>query len=99
MRQHYKRRHEILHQQAMLLDPNMMVQRASAGFHTVGYFTDPERSEDAFVSAANAAGLTLSGIGRYCLEPIERKGVVIGYGAASETEIKQGMETMAELLS
>jgi hypothetical protein len=33
--------------------------------------------------------LTLSGIGRYCLAPINRKGVVIGYGAASETEIRQ----------
>jgi GntR family transcriptional regulator/MocR family aminotransferase len=41
--------------------------------------------------------LTLSGIGRYCLAPINRKGVVIGYGAASETEIRQGMDVLAQL--
>jgi GntR family transcriptional regulator/MocR family aminotransferase len=97
MRQHYKRRHEILHEHARLLDPHMVLQRASAGFHTVGFFNDGTRSEEEFVRAASAAGLTLSGIGRYSLAPIERKGVVIGYGAASENEIRQGMEVMARL--
>jgi GntR family transcriptional regulator/MocR family aminotransferase len=97
MRQHYKQRHEILHTHARQLEPHMLVQRASAGFHTVGYLTDPGCSEEAFVREANAAGLTLSGIGRYCLAPINRKGVVIGYGAASETEIRQGMDVLAQL--
>jgi GntR family transcriptional regulator/MocR family aminotransferase len=98
MRQHYKQRHEILHTHARQLEPHMLVQRASAGFHTVGYLTDPGCSEEAFVREANAAGLTLSGIGRYCLAPINRKGVVIGYGAASETEIRQGMDVLAQLI-
>lgn len=97
MRQHYKRGHEILHQHARQLDQHLLIQRASAGFHTVGYFKDRLRDETDFISAASAAGLTLSGIGRYCLTPIDRKGVVIGYGAASESEIKQGMEVMARL--
>ncbi|WP_417408179.1 PLP-dependent aminotransferase family protein [Hoeflea sp.] len=97
MRQHYKRRHEILHEHASQLEPHMQIQRASAGFHTVGYFKDPKIDEAAFISAATAAGLTLSGIGRYCLTPIERKGVVIGYGAASESEIRQGLDVMAQL--
>lgn len=99
MRQHYKRRHEILHAHAKQLDQHMHIQRASAGFHTVGYFKDPGRSEDDFVKAAHAAGLTLSGISRYCLAPIDRKGVVIGYGAASESEIRQGMDVMAQLFA
>ncbi|MBU4528105.1 MAG: PLP-dependent aminotransferase family protein [Hoeflea sp.] len=99
MRQHYKRRHEVLHHNARQLEPHLLVQRASAGFHTVGYFSDPQRDEGEFIKAAGAAGLTLSGIGRYCLAPIEKKGVVIGYGAASESEIKQGMEVMAQLLA
>lgn len=97
MRQHYKKRHEIVHEHARQFDQHMHVQRASAGFHTVGYFKALERDEDDFVSAARAAGLTLSGIGRYCLTPIDRKGVVIGYGAASESEIRQGMDVMAQL--
>ncbi|MBV6648807.1 MAG: PLP-dependent aminotransferase family protein, partial [Hoeflea sp.] len=68
-------------------------------FHTVGYFTDPGRSEEDFVREANAAGLTLSGIGRYCLGPIDRKGVVIGYGAANEADIRQGMDVLARLFA
>jgi len=99
MRQHYKRRHEILHDHARRLDQHMHIQRASAGFHTVGYFRKPGLSEGDFVAAARAAGLTLSGISRYCLTPIDSKGVVIGYGAASESEIRQGMEVMANLFA
>lgn len=99
MRQHYKRRHEILHEHAWQLDAHMQIQRASAGFHTVGFFKDPARDEKSFIEAATAAGLTLSGIGRYCLTPIERKGVVIGYGAASDSEIRQGLDTIAHLFA
>ncbi len=97
MRQHYKRRHEILHETARELAPHIMLQRASAGFHTVAFFTDPARHEDHFVRLAGGAGLTLSGIGRYSLAPVDRKGIVIGYGAASEGEIRNGMEVMAKL--
>ncbi|KJS09181.1 MAG: GntR family transcriptional regulator [Hoeflea sp. BRH_c9] len=99
MRQHYKKRHEILHKYATQLAGHMHLQKASAGFHTVGYFLDQARDEDQFIKAAHAAGLTLSGIGRYCLTPIDRKGVVIGYGAASESEIRHGMDVMAQLFA
>lgn len=99
MRQHYKKRHEILHQHARQLAQHLVVQQASAGFHTVGFFTDDKRNEDQFVSAASAAGLTLSGISRYCLAPIQNRGIVIGYGAASEIEIRRGMEVMADLFN
>lgn len=98
MRQHYKRQHEILHEHAKLLESHMQVQRASAGFHTVGFFNDRTRDEALFVKAASDAGLTLSGLGRYCLTPLEKKGIVIGYGTASINEIKQGMEVMARIL-
>ncbi|MDF1609271.1 PLP-dependent aminotransferase family protein [Hoeflea sp. YIM 152468] len=99
MRQHYKKRHEIVHEHARQFAQHMHVQRASAGFHTVGYFKAEQPDEKDFVDRARAAGLTLSGIGRYCLTPIDRKGVVIGYGAASESEIRQGMEVMAQLFA
>lgn len=99
MRQHYRKRHETLHKHATQLAGHMHLQRASAGFHTVGYFLDQARDEGKFIKAAHGAGLTLSGIGRYCLTPIDRKGVVIGYGAASEGEIRQGMDVMAQLFA
>ncbi len=99
MRQHYKRQHDIIHEHAGLLAPHMQVERGSAGFQTVGFFTDRARDETSFVKAANEAGLTLSGIGRYCLTPVRHRGVVIGYGTASASEIKQGIEIMAKLLA
>ncbi|WP_394688146.1 PLP-dependent aminotransferase family protein [Hoeflea sp.] len=98
MRAHYKQQHETLHLHARGLKTSLEIQRASAGFHTVGYFNQPQQSEEAFVKAAADRGLTLSGIGRYCLEPIERKGIVIGYGAASEAEIRSGVEALQTLL-
>ncbi len=99
MRQHYKRQHETIHNHVGLLEPHMEVERSSAGFHTVGFFRDRARDEKLFVQAAGEAGLTLSGLGRYCLRPIDKKGVVIGYGTASTSEIKHGMEVMAKLLA
>lgn len=97
MRQHYRNRHRILHEHAAELGAHLVLERASAGFHTVGYFRDPALDEDVFVAAAEDAGLTLSGIGRYCLRPIDRKGLVIGYGAAGESEIRSGVETLQRL--
>jgi len=99
MRQHYKRQHEIVHDHAKALEPHMQVQRASAGFHTVGFFRDRTRDEKQFIKAATDAGLTLSGLGRYCLTPVDLRGVVIGYGTASTSEIKHGMDVMANLLA
>jgi DNA-binding transcriptional MocR family regulator len=87
MRQHYKQRMKSS-TPCPAARAALHIQRASAGFHTVGFFTEPGCNEEAFVRPPPNAGLTLSGIGRYCLEPINRKGVVIGYGAASEPEIR-----------
>lgn len=98
MRNHYRQQHEALHHHARGIEADLHIQRASAGFHTVGFFSEPGRDEEAFVSAAVNMGLTLSGIGRYCLTPIQPKGIVIGYGAASEAEIRSGVETLKALL-
>lgn len=98
MRNHYRQQHEALHHHARGIETKLHIQRASAGFHTVGIFNEPGRNEEAFVRAAVNMGLTLSGIGRYCLEPIDRKGIVIGYGAASEPEIRLGVEALKALL-
>ncbi|MEQ8306353.1 MAG: PLP-dependent aminotransferase family protein [Hoeflea sp.] len=98
MRQHYRQRHEMLHHHARGLEDELEIQRASAGFHTVAFFRDPLcREESRFVEDAASAGLTLSGIERYCLAPVDHKGIVIGYGAASESEIRSGIETLKAL--
>jgi GntR family transcriptional regulator/MocR family aminotransferase len=99
MRQHYKTRHEALHREKQPIEGHLDIQRASSGFHTVGYFKDRRRDEESFVRSAAKLGVTLSTIGRYCLEPIDRKGVVIGYGAASEAEIRQGMKALSQLFA
>ena len=99
MRQHYKKRHETLHTEKRPLEDHLDIQRASSGFHTVGFFKDARHDEDDFVQAASKLGVTLSAIGRYCLAPIDRKGVVIGYGAASEAEIRQGMKSLSQFFA
>ena len=99
MRQHYKKRHETLHTEKRPLEDHLDIQRASSGFHTVGFFKDARHDEDDFVQAATKLGVTLSAIGRYCLAPIDRKGVVIGYGAASEAEIRQGMKSLSQFFA
>jgi GntR family transcriptional regulator/MocR family aminotransferase len=45
MRQHYRKRHEFLHDKATRLAQHLQIERASAGFHTVGYFRNSRQNE------------------------------------------------------
>jgi len=96
MRQLYRKRHEALHRHLPKVSEYLHIEKASAGFHTVGFFKAPV-DEEVFCEAAAGAGVTLSPIARYCLQPIGRKGIVIGYGAVDESEIRQGITVLAQL--
>ncbi len=96
MRQLYRKRHEVLHHSSENLGDHLHIERASAGFHTIGLFRQP-RDENAFVDAAQRVGIALAPIGRYCLTPIDRRGIVIGYGATNSREITQGMQALSGL--
>lgn len=99
MREVYRERHEAFHEAAAkhlggLLD----FRRSIAGFHVVGGFASPALDEDNATIAADAAGITVSPVGRFCIEPVERKGLILGVVAIDPRAIRKGVETLAGAL-
>lgn len=96
MRKLYKARHDTLIEASRMLPETIRVQRASSGFHTVGYLDDrvdlPELLEQ-----AHAQGITLVPFGGYCMAPIRRKGLVLGFGSVRPEDIRTGMARIARL--
>ncbi|MEM8538565.1 MAG: PLP-dependent aminotransferase family protein, partial [Pseudomonadota bacterium] len=86
MRMLYRERHDELHRQAEAIAPYLDVQRASAGFHTVGFLKTPF-NVSGLVEAARDAGVVLSDIEKYCITPTATKGVVLGYGSCDTSQI------------
>jgi GntR family transcriptional regulator/MocR family aminotransferase len=98
MRALYKERHDVLHSFAPMLEDHVQIMKASAGFHTVGYLST-SLHEDQFVLDAKEVGVELSPIGKYCISPIEKRGVVIGYGASNASQLEQGVTQLSQILS
>jgi GntR family transcriptional regulator/MocR family aminotransferase len=51
------------------------------GFHVVGRFAAPGLDEEDVSERAEAAGIVASPIGRFCIEPVEEKGLMLGVSA------------------
>lgn len=66
---------------------------AGSGLHTVG-FLPPEIDERAAAAAAAAAGIAVSPLARYCIEPCSRSGLVIGFGSIRPAEIRAGVRAL-----
>jgi GntR family transcriptional regulator/MocR family aminotransferase len=68
-----------------------------AGAHIVLW---PERrtTEDALVAAAAARGVGMYGVGRYFLRRAPRVGIMLGYPRMRETDIREGVRRLAEIL-
>ncbi|MEL6412114.1 MAG: PLP-dependent aminotransferase family protein [Pseudomonadota bacterium] len=96
MRALYRERHDELHQHATLISPYLEVQLASAGFHTVGFVKKPFKVQR-FIASASNAGVVLSDIKKYCIEPVNTKGVVLGYGSCDVLQIKSAMKKLARV--
>jgi len=73
------------------------VMPTETGFHTIGRlprgFTERRVSE-----AAARHGLSVSPVGRYCIEPIAMNGLVLGFSTIRSPEIRAGVETLARVL-
>jgi GntR family transcriptional regulator/MocR family aminotransferase len=99
MREIYRERHEAFHEEAeRRLGGLLDVDRSAAGFHVVGRFTSPRHEEDAVQRAAAQAGITVSTLGRFCIEPIAEKGLVLGVSAIDPRTIRKGVEVLASVL-
>jgi GntR family transcriptional regulator / MocR family aminotransferase len=97
MRALYKERHDELHRQAELVSDFLDIQQASAGFHTVGFLKRPI-DVNCLVERADNAGVVLSSIDKYCLTPIQSKGVVMGYGSCDTQQIGAAMKKLASVV-
>lgn len=67
------------------------------GFHTIGMLGKglPEQEVSA---AAALRGISVSPIGRYCIEPVAMQGLVLGFSTVKPPEIAAGVETLAQVL-
>lgn len=99
MRDIYRERHLAFHEAAHeKLDGLLDIAPSTAGFHVIGRFVQPRHDENAVQEAAAAEGLTVSPIGRFCIEPIATKGLVLGVSAIDRRTIRKGVETLARIL-
>lgn len=73
------------------------IRPAEAGMHLVGYL--PGDSDDQRVAhRVLAAGIYTPPLSAYAIEPLEKRGVLLGYTGVSETEIDEGVRRMARAL-
>jgi GntR family transcriptional regulator/MocR family aminotransferase len=99
MREIYRERHESFHAAANgQLSGLLETPPSSAGFHVVGRFIQPRLEEDPVHDAAEVAGVVVSTIGRFCIDPVSEKGLVLGVSAVDPRSIRKGVEVLAGVL-
>jgi GntR family transcriptional regulator/MocR family aminotransferase len=73
------------------------ISPAEAGMHLVGWL--PEGMSDTQASRrAASAGLDTPALSSYALEPLSRGGLLLGYAAVDENEIRQGIHRLSAAL-
>jgi GntR family transcriptional regulator/MocR family aminotransferase len=74
------------------------VTLAKAGMHLIGWL--PGGVSDSEVSRRAAGeGLTLAPVSTYCINQNLRGGLLLGYTAYGEKQIRQGMKKLARVLT
>ncbi|WP_417727801.1 PLP-dependent aminotransferase family protein [Roseovarius sp.] len=96
MRRLYKARYEALMEASKMLPQSVAVQETTSGFHTPAYL-DPGIDAQKVVAQAAERGVVLAPISKYCLSPIDRSGLVLGFGSAPPEDIRRGMEILRSL--
>jgi GntR family transcriptional regulator/MocR family aminotransferase len=99
MRDIYRERHAAFHEAAgRLLGGLLESRRSVAGFHVAGSFIARDLDEEEVRARAEAAGILVSPIGRFCIEPVETRGLVLGVSAIEPRAIRKGVELLAGVL-
>lgn len=98
MRRLYRERHDALLAEAPRLTEWIDIRPTTSGFHTVGYLRG-DIDEGPLVERAAAENVIVAPLGRYCFVPVRQKGIVLGFGASSGNEIRNGVTTLARLLA
>ena len=99
MRKLYERRQQVLIEECRKhLAGLVEVKRADAGMHLVGWL--PEGVCDkTFSEKAAARGLKLAPISDYCHKKLPRGGLILGYTAFDERQIKEGVIKIKKILT
>ncbi|MBN8892835.1 MAG: GntR family transcriptional regulator [Rhodospirillales bacterium 70-18] len=98
MRRIYEERHDALCDAAAReLGGLLAVARAESGLHTIGYLP-AHVSEVAAARAAEARGVIVSPLARFCIAPVAANGLVLGFGGIPPAEIRAGMAELGQAL-
>jgi GntR family transcriptional regulator/MocR family aminotransferase len=82
---------------ALQLDGLLEVGPAEAGMHLVGRL--PEGTDDRAISLKAAEfGVETPALSSYAIEPLPRGGLLLGYAALDEFQIRQGVQRLATAL-
>src|SRR3546814_20156557 len=92
MRRAYKARHDALLEAAAGLSGRIDLQATASGFHTVGFLAD-DAAEDPVVAGAREKGLIVAPLSRYCLTPLARRGLGLGFGRGAAAQLPRGPPT------
>lgn len=91
MRKLYQERYQALEDAAREhLAPDLEVIPTQTGMHTIAYLRDGLDAL-ALTQAAARRGVTVAPISRFCLEPVARDGLVLGFSGFTTAEIKAGV--------
>jgi GntR family transcriptional regulator/MocR family aminotransferase len=97
MRQLYKERYEALFEAGAAIADLIDVQPTHGGFHTIGLL--PETGcEERIVEAARDAGIITAPLGRYVISPIQKSGLVLGFGSTPPEDIRNAANTLGKVL-
>lgn len=91
MRKLYQERYQALEEAVReQLAPDLEVVPTQTGMHTVA-FLRPGLDAVAMTRMASRRGVTVAPISRFCLEPIARDGLVLGFSGFTPAEIRAGV--------
>ena len=99
MRGIYQERQQILVEEARKnLEGILEVAPAEAGLHLIGWLPDSVGDREVSHRAAEA-GLKIARVSTYCINDRLRGGLLLGYTAYDERQIRQGVKKLARVLS
>ena len=75
----------------------LKIDSPEAGIHCVGWLPD-EIDDRALANQAADYDLHLTPISSFCIEPLPRKGLLLGYGGFGVQEIRDGVQRLESLL-
>jgi GntR family transcriptional regulator/MocR family aminotransferase len=89
-----ERRDCLLSYAAQYLGDQLQFERRPSGLHLVGWFPD-DADERELAMLADQHGITVHPLSEFLIEPDGRRGLVLGFAAFGEAEIKEGVQKLA----